>query len=482
MKLNIQKIMGSDAAEFEEKEVLDSYIVEFRGFTEFSNSQDPFRIAKGYKGVGKTALLLHLYNKLESENNFAIMTLGTDIAPRLSDSASLDEWIYEWKKKIINVVASEIGSKINAAYTDDATSLIELAEKNNFKQRSIISYVIDRIKTNKLPTLEKAVNDNYEKIVSRWSDQKKSTIYIVIDDLDLDYDNTKLFNLKIASFFNACKSLYLQIPQLKFRVGIRPNVWTNICLEFESIKSHFGQYITELKWSEEEFKTLLIQRIKRYLSTVDNYANVELSDEKILSLIFENPMDWASKKKPPHSVLYTLSMYRPRWMIELCKQASGYNDGAFINLDSINKSLPEFGKQRQRDTVAEFKSQCPQIMNILTAFVNQNVEYTTSELLDLIQNRVLQSTNINIAGENFVDKIAIARLLFSINFIFARKDFENGNYEHLTYSDKPELLHVTNNLDQGYYWEVHPVFRQALNLQSKNTVQKQVSRKKNPRK
>jgi hypothetical protein len=34
------------------------------------------------------------------------------------------------------------------------------------------------------------------------------------------------------------------------------------------------------------------------------------------------------------------------------------------------------------------------------------------------------------------------------------------------YSDNPTLLHSRTNLDDGAKWEIHPVFREHLNLRN----------------
>jgi hypothetical protein len=36
-----------------------------------------------------------------------------------------------------------------------------------------------------------------------------------------------------------------------------------------------------------------------------------------------------------------------------------------------------------------------------------------------------------------ITNVHVARFLFQIGFIFARRDLEGGNYEHKTFSDNP---------------------------------------------
>ena len=60
----------------------------------------------------------------------------------------------------------------------------------------------------------------------------------------------------------------------------------------------------------------------------------------------------------------------------------------------------------------------------------------------------------------------VAHFLFQIGFLTARRDISPDSYEHLAYSDNPALLNARTNVDQGFSWEVHPVFRQVLKLKN----------------
>jgi hypothetical protein len=126
--------------------------------------------------------------------------------------------------------------------------------------------------------------------------------------------------------------------------------------------------------------------------------------------------------------------------------------------------------------VAEFRSQCPEIEDLLTAFVGQPEWFSTANLISTINNRILQSVQPKIAGiTGKASAQEVASFLFQIGFLTARKDLPSGDYEHLAFADNPRLLSARTNLDQGYSWEVHPVFRQALKL--KNVREKKQRRK-----
>lgn len=183
-------------------------------------------------------------------------------------------------------------------------------------------------------------------------------------------------------------------------------------------------------------------------------------------------MPWGgdTRMRQPHVILHTLSKHRPRWLIELCKEAASNldtNKKQKIGLDNITSVLPAFGQRRIDDAVAEFNAQCPQISELLSAFSRQYERYTTDELVKTLRNRVMTAVHPQIVGLSASPtEVDVAHFLFQIGFLTARRDFSNGHYEHLAFADAPHLLKDRTNLDDGVTWEIHPVYRQTLRLQN----------------
>ncbi|TGP40333.1 hypothetical protein EN871_29215 [bacterium M00.F.Ca.ET.228.01.1.1] len=259
---------------------------------------------------------------------------------------------------------------------------------------------------------------------------------------------------------------------------MRPNVWTTIKRDFEAL-SHVEQYITDLTWSLDDFYDLLARRVEGYFRRQGSWANIEKSLDKnqfqrnrqLIAMVFDDPMPWGrDATRPPTSILYTLSRHRPRWLIELSKvsaKSAKVARRAKVNFEDIDDQLVEFGRKRIDDTVAEFKSQCPQLEDLLTAFAGQSERFSTDQLLSAINNRILQAVSPQIVG--ILGKPSsreVARFLFQIGFLTARKDRLDGGYDHVTFSENPALLGAKTNIDQGHSWEIHPVFRQVLKLKN----------------
>ncbi|MBF0341456.1 MAG: hypothetical protein HQL95_10920 [Magnetococcales bacterium] len=248
-------------------------------------------------------------------------------------------------------------------------------------------------------------------------------------------------------------------------------MWKLIKQEYEAL-SHVEQYMTNLIWSEEDYRSLLTKRINAHMKRLELST---YSDTSLIDFMFEERMPWGreqdggDKFRSPVTILHTLSRHRPRWLVELCKKAANAamaTRSKKITFSNINSVLDEFSSRRLDDQIAEFSSQCPELKEIMAAFKEQNERYTTNILLSTIKNRILNHLTPSISGViGSPTATEVAHFLFQTGFLTARKNRDDG-YDHVSYADNPNLLASRTNLDQGYEWEIHPVFRQALALKN----------------
>lgn len=473
-------LFGNEASELEDEKIFFSYAVNRLELSKFLDEKTLIQVACSYKGEGKSGLLRLVRHQLaaEPDSPLVISAIGTDLSPPLNSDDS-DEWTRAWKERIVRLIASEIGARIGVAMTDDTISLVEHAELAGFKNRSIVSALFDRLKSPVTQvTRERLGIENPERLIQRYA-KGKSTIWLIIDDVDQNFENTPRHRLKVATFFIACRQLVTSVPELRFRMSVRPNIWAILKRQFEGL-SHLQQYICDLTWTADDYRSLLARRVQSYLERKDQwektkrYFAIDQSKRELqlIGLVFEDPMPWGgdSRLRKPHIILHTLSKHRPRWLVELCKVAAkGLKDikKSKIGLDDITAVLPAFGQSRIDDAVAEFGSQCPQLSELLSAFSRQNERYTTDELINTLRNRVLAGVRPQIVGITPpVSEVAVAHFLFQIGFLTARRDLSDGHYEHMVYADAPHLLKDRTNLDDGVTWEIHPVYRQTLKLKN----------------
>lgn len=482
IKLTAPELFGKDAAEDEEADVFEGYVIEREEFARFTDPRFRVLIARAYKGEGKSALLRQTEHRLMNADEdlapVVVKTTGPALAPSLGD-ADHDAWVRAWKESILRLVAAEVGSRIGLPFSGEAVALREEADRNGFKSGSLVWSLASRISVEakgvKVSFSGKGVA-NPEKVLQRWQ-KKNPPVWLIVDDIDQNFENTKPFRVKTAAFFTAVRQVTNVIPDMFFRLAIRPNVWAILKREFESL-SHVESYAVDLRWSEESMRSLLAQRVYGYLRYTAQLEDAEKQlprsgperEKALIALAFQSPMPWGGgdRVRPPHVALHTLSKHRPRWAVELARVAGQHAEGrnsSIIEFQDITSELAQFGRRRIEDTVAEFKSQCPEIDEVLAAFKHQPDLYKTDELFTLIDRRVLQATRPKIVGV-LGDATAkdVAHFLFQIGFIYGRRDGANGEYRHVGFAEQPGLLKDRTNLDDGLAWEVHPVFREVLDL------------------
>jgi hypothetical protein len=477
-------LFGNDVAEDENEDVFQSYAIHRPELHAFGDSQRQICITRAYKGEGKSALLRLLIGRIRSADGDVVIVHSTGnslLSP--IDSSDFATWLRGWKSAILARVASEVGARIGLALSDDDMSLVEEAEKRGFRSRSLISAVLERLRLGSIessgvkvsgPEIRKPGVMDAEGLLKRWA-QGRPPIWLIVDDVDQNFQNTLPHKAKAAAFFVACRELANLIPELRIRAAVRPNVWVTLKMEFEAL-SHVEQYNSDLSWSEQDIRQLLARRIQGYLARKGRWdlasqslhGSREERDRQLISLVFDDPIRWGGKEKPPHAVLYTLSKHRPRWVIELSKLAAGravQRARPRIGKEDIVYDLGEFGMKRIQDTVAEFRSQCPEVEELISGFAREREQLTTDQLITIIERKILSHLKPRIGGViGDARAMDVAAFLFQIGFIFGRRDYGDGNYDHIAYSERPSLLRSRSDIDAGLSWEIHPVFRQALEI------------------
>jgi hypothetical protein len=474
-------LFGNDAAEDEREDVFRSYAIERREVAAFADEGRRICVAQAYKGEGKTALLLMTKSKLlerkkiEGKRHAALVVWSTaaDVAPE-EESEDYDQHVRAWKRSIARRIAAELGSRINCAVGDDAIALVEEAEKSGAKPRNFVSTVTDRLKVgNKIPENKKLGASDAGASAARFLAASDYELWLFVDDVDKNFEDTDPFRKRCASFFDACRALCKVFPDIRIRTAIRPNVWSILAEHYESM-SHMAQYMVKLAWTEEQMRSLLALRIVGYLQRRSGSVTRRQLDlgpdreRQEIARVFGDPLRWSGHDRPPHVVLHTLAMHRPRWMIELCKaaaQSAVARKSPLISLDDIVSQLKTFGQQRVLLTVAEFRSLCPELSELITSFNRSQEEFTTDELMKHIDRKILEHVRPKISGvSGRSTNRDVARLLFQVGLFFGRRDKADLSYEHVSFAENPYLFVSRTSLDDGLSWEIHPIFRQALDM------------------
>lgn len=488
---------GNEAGDDVDPEELMEYFVEQDAFKKFLDSRKRLLVATARKGVGKSALLKWTAAKVAAHDPDALVITvrGADLVRgrfNLTNTLSTaNDHTRDWMVRICTLINRQLALRLNLALTDDTITLIETAELEGYKARNLVGCLLDRLQsllekgrgTTKLPA------KNEIELLKRVKDRK---VWILIDDLDATYQNTNAESLNLASFFSACRYLIQDLKDLFIRASVRMDVWA-LLRRYDEALDKTSQYVSEILWHQDDFLSLLSLRIQASLKQAGlpaprpaRYASKDEISERLIELVFEPKMQWGDSRRnvsemqptlspqrqvDTYKIIYTLSYERPRWAVQLCKLAQeaalrrGLNR---ITKGSIDEVWGEYGAKRIEDLVSEHKHQCPQVNELLNAFRGAERLMTRGGLFQCIKNRVSEHLDVQIEGEVTRSPREIARFLYRLGFIVARSENAEGEYEHYRFDQMPDFLMARSDDDFSVKWEIHPCYRQALDIKKLN--------------
>jgi hypothetical protein len=168
---------------------------------------------------------------------------------------------------------------------------------------------------------------------------------------------------------------------------------------------------------------------------------------------------------------------RPRDLIKLCTLAAreaSIRDSPLIQTQDLRAIFDEYSLGRMQDTVNEFRSELPNIEELLFNMKPSKKErtakegyvYSTDALLQKLNN-IRESHRLILANGKLTDSKELAAFLYKINFLTARKETEQGIERK--YFEENRYLN-SRFVNFGYSWEVHPAYRWALQPESQEQI------------
>ncbi|QSJ16748.1 hypothetical protein JYQ62_34595 [Nostoc sp. UHCC 0702] len=263
---------------------------------------------------------------------------------------------------------------------------------------------------------------------------------------------------------------------INFKVAFRSDVYYLVRTSDESTDKIEGSVIWHT-WTNHEIFVLLIKRIETFFGRSideDHLLKIRQQDlaRKYLSSIIEPKFtgrgQWANA--PMYRVLMSLIRKRPRDLIKLCTLAArkAYARGAsIIQTGDFESIFEEYSQGRIQDTINEFRSELPEIEQLLINMKPNRKEkttregyvYTTAKLLQKIENVSKPSGGFRFANGKIADRQDLAAFLYKINFLTARKEAHEGIIRK--YFEENRYLN-SKFADFGFDWEIHPAYRWAL--------------------
>lgn len=466
----IRAIFGHEAAEDETVDRLKTYYLKTDIYNRMK-SQIPLLILVGHKGVGKSALLKVLYVEDEEKDRIPITVQPNDIYNLdISDNNFLAQ-IEAWKDGLSTIVFNKLILSLN-------DHLFENKKSENFT--SWIARFSDLL----FSVLGKKLSDLQSEKISLSSSQfvvllkntlfKEKQIVIYLDDLDRGWENTKSDVRNLSAMLNAVRDLSRDIQNIKFRIALRSDVYYAVRTSDETTDKIDGSVIWQ-SWTNQEILVMLIKRIETYFGRTVNEEDLLRKNQKDICHYFDSIFESRFQGKghwenaPMYRVLISLIRKRPRDLVKLCTLAARkaysnkHNRIMTSDLESVFKN---YSNDRLTDTSTEYKSELPQIQDLLLKMKPSQKEllsgspclFTREQLIKKLSD-VLSMSNFTFKDGKSVTPKNLAAFLYKINFLTARKTV-HGEILRVYYD---ENQYIYNDFtDFGYSYEVHPAYRWAL--------------------
>ncbi len=468
---------GDDSAEKDPN--LLQYFVDsgpFRRIADRSKS-----IVIGRKGSGKSALRTKLSETFSGEVNTHVINLSpkyNSIRSVLNDQDIIDDFGQEiffqhtWLRHILLDSLCEIGNSAKGIYASDSLKYArDISVQLNRASKDLVENISEilnliKVKAGSLGefglSLERELRDLSEvdslqhHLLSLCESGAK--FVIMIDDLDLGWDNSKTANnllLGLLSAANSIASLHNNIHTIIF---LREDVYSILVSQTQ----HSDKYrdVERIRWGKEDLLQILKSRIE--------YNNVGSSLENPFNSVFPETVgttftgNWLIER--------TLS--RPRELIQFARYYSESIEGLEPSAAKLKESEISYSSWKLDDLCSEYSNQYPGINEILaywkTKYFRHKYHLKRSEIEDMLLS-IMADVPLNKQWFNEIvaatDFEKFIRVLYEIGFL---GDFvqggEGGNKTFYSFSERhePRFEEV----------QVHPCFRRAVNTVERIRISK----------
>ena len=384
--------LGGLAAEHDDS--LDRYFFEndmFRGV-----ALGRTKILIGNRGSGKSAIFKVLAKKEQSSGSLVQEITPSDYMydflrnSRQFDSnaewARLGAYTASWKYVILitamrllharyknQKVSTEHVNRIKAFLRDNADehllSPVDLLVKFLKKFGSVSRLTLDGIhfedKSSQLEQLYKL--DNLKHIIPSIAElTKHSKVLILFDELDHGWDASDDARQFIAGLFRAAIQINQQFPYIDIFITIREEIYQNIPELYDDAQK-IRDIIEHVRWTPEELKIVIAQRIKHALDTYLDQRMLSPDPDKLWEYIFEK--EFGESGVSTFSYIVDRTLYRPRELIFFVNEClKAHNKKEKIGWETIEKVERGYSKNRLEDIASEYKFQNNGLREVFETF------------------------------------------------------------------------------------------------------------------
>jgi hypothetical protein len=329
---------------------------------------------------------------------------------RLKENFGLDKgkidcvkYLQSWSKKFwidIDMQVKEITDKIELQFKNGLSiglgkTGINMSDSDKWEEsqkievKHILQKVVSDIQMGQLSRVFQVIND----IINR---NKQKKYFILIDDLDLRWADSKVQNRLIRSLIETIKS-FRKIRQLKIIVALRNDVYERVISD--TMDSGFQQekydtYICRLNWSQKQIEDMISRRIAHLYKMKYTREKVAFGD------VFSEEV----RNLPSIQYVINRTLLRPRDAIAFVNACFAEASGqAKITPKVVQNAEFNYSRQRYAALVEEWQGLHPSISHVLSILKNRPEKFSFSDFLvtDFIESVIL---SIAIGGAGCASK------------------------------------------------------------------------------
>jgi hypothetical protein len=458
----IYRLFGPEAAEDEEASRLREYY--FKGSAYADVVADlPLRILVGHKGIGKSALFKIAILEDFDRGLLPILVKPDDVAGLAKENNDFLLTIRAWREGLNSIITR----KVLETFGLDQAGIISKAQTIGGR---LLGYIAETIKSNKV--VDVSFEPTKRAMLEAFLQHNQINVYI--DDLDRGWEGKRDDVKRISALLNAARDMANENPGLRFKVGLRSDVYYLVRTSDESTDKIENAVIWQ-SWTNHEILVLLVKRIETFFGR-GVYEPALLARRQCELAKYLNPIAeptftgsglWANA--PTYRVLMSLIRKRPRDLVKLCTLAARHAHRAhshLIRTANFQAIFDEYSQGRVQDAINEYRSELPEIERLLMNMkpnrkehtTRQGYVYTTESLLNKITN-ITQGGEFRFANGKVATHKELASFMYKINFLTARKETDDGIVRR--YFEENRYL-SSQLVDFGFQWEIHPAYRWAL--------------------
>jgi hypothetical protein len=472
---NIRELFGFEDAESENLDRLQQYYLKNDVYNQMM-AELPLRILVGKKGTGKSALIRIAMEDASNKGNLTIMVRPDDISEVAKEKEDFLLTIRKWKYGLTQIVGEKVLDKAGIWGKEQSKELKQsgIALQSPTK---LAKFVYDTFSTihNRvdIKPAQKLIMENY---------LKNNKIVVYIDDLDRGWQGKKEDIERMSALLNALRDLSNdRDSNISFKLALRTDVYYLVRTSDESTDKIEGAVIW-YQWTNHEILAMFAKRVATYLNIPFHEDNLgamrqdQLLDlaSPIIDTIYHGYGKW--ENAPMYRILYAMIRQRPRDMVKLVTLAAkdaNENNSEKITTDNLSHVFCEYSRERMQDTINEYKSELKNIENLLYGMKPTAKQkerpflYDTAGLLAKLNN-IRQNSNFALVNKARATSKSLAQFLYKTDFIIARKRLTDEKIQRIYFNENNYLM--SDFVDFGYDWEVHPAFRWAMQPDSPNTI------------